>query len=94
MFTHLLNIDRYDEACEWAASMTFARFPAAPKNSEPVYRESIKNIRAKAKEDFQKKVSGGLLMLSAQEQERVMPRGFSADAVSFRSGAAVDCAFR
>lgn len=70
--SHLLNIDRYDEACEWAASMTFARFPAAPKNSEPVYRESIKNTRAKAKEDFQKKVSGGLLMLSAQEQERVM----------------------
>ena len=60
----------YAEAREWAQSMTFARFPTAPKKSCPQYREYIKEMRADVKKNFEKKVLGDLFELSCEEQER------------------------
>ena len=71
-FKHLLVAKSYDEAQKWADSLVFARFPNAPKGSEPVYREYIKNARAKAKKDFENNILKGLLLLTAEEQEKVL----------------------
>ncbi|MBQ4515359.1 MAG: helicase-exonuclease AddAB subunit AddA [Clostridia bacterium] len=71
-FKHLLDAKSYDEAQKWAQSLEFARFPNAPKGSEPVYREYIKNARTKAKKDFDNDILKGLLLLTSEEQEKVL----------------------
>ena len=70
--SHLLEAKDYKEAHEWAQSVSFARFPTAPKKSEPIYREYIKNIRKKAVEEVNKNINKALLLLTEEEQERVL----------------------
>ncbi len=71
-FSHLLDAKSYEEAQKWAQSVEFARFPNSPKGSEPVYREYIKDARTKAKKDFENYILKGLLLLTAEEQEKVL----------------------
>ncbi len=70
--SHLLQAESYKEAHEWAQSVSFARFPTAPKKSVPVYREYIKNVRKKAIAEVDKNINKALLLLSEEEQERVL----------------------
>lgn len=71
-FKHLLDINSYNEAQKWAESVQFARFPTQPKGTEPIYREYIKNARQKAKDDFTKNILNGFLLLTGEEQEKVL----------------------
>lgn len=69
---HVLTINHYDEACRWASSVVFAKFPSAPKNSEPRYRAFIQSARKKTKETFLKNISGGIFQISSSDQEKSM----------------------
>ncbi len=69
---HAFSMNDYESLRQWAYSVEFARFPAAPKKAEPRYREYIKNVRTKAKDAFRKEIVDKLLALDAKEQERVL----------------------
>ncbi len=71
-FKHLLDITDYNEAQKWAESVEFARFPTQTKGTEPKYREYIKSARQRAKDDFTKNILNGFLLLTPEEQEKVL----------------------
>ncbi|MBQ3553494.1 MAG: helicase-exonuclease AddAB subunit AddA [Clostridia bacterium] len=69
---HAFLMNDYESLRAWAHSVEFARFPSAPKGSDPRYREYIKDVRTKAKDSFRKDVADKLLLLEAKEMERVL----------------------